>query len=448
MEMNNTELLSLCEQGVDAALAAGAEEAEVYASSSSEITVGLEKNDLHQVRCVSETTFGLRVIRQGSIGFATSNQPDTLAAAAKEAVDLATVAPPDPLNGLPEPADLAPAVVAVDPALLELDAGKLAPMAMALLKEALGRDARLTIDTGAVSVEENHRAIVSSKGVRAFFHDAAAGGYLFGMCVDGDTVGSFSYDGDQVQRAANLQEALSVAFARFVDKCAGALHPTDGESFRGSIVLPPETVHEFLLGNLLGALNANAVRIGQSPLGDRMGETVAHPGFSLAEGGTGLPGYALSPFDREGLPRQATPLISNGVLTDFLYNAYEARAADRDSNGHAAGGPASQPSVGAACLTVAPGTDTIDGLQALDQGIVVTRFSGSTNAATGDFSGVVKGGFLIRDGEQSPIDETTLAGNLYDCLKSISGISQETRRIQGTTEVPWIRIDDVSITAG
>jgi PmbA protein len=104
--------------------------------------------------------------------------------------------------------------------------------------------------------------------------------------------------------------------------------------------------------------------------------------------------------------------------------------------------------VGAACLTVAPGTDTIDGLQALDQGIVVTRFSGSTNAATGDFSGVVKGGFLIRDGEQSPIDETTLAGNLYDCLKSISGISQETRRIQGTTEVPWIRIDDVSITAG
>jgi PmbA protein len=446
--MNTNALLSLCEQGVDAALAAGADEAEVYASFSTELTVGLEKNDLHQVRTVSETTFGLRVIRQGSIGFATSNQPDTLAAAAKEAVALATVGPPDPLNGLPDPANLAPAADAVDPALLELDAGKLAPLAMTLLKEALGRDARLTIDTGAVSVEENHRAIVSSKGVRASFHDAAAGGYLFGMCVDGDAVGSFSYDGDQVRRAADLEEALSSAFARFVKRCVGALHPTKGESFRGTIVLPPETVHEFLLGNLLGALNADAVRTGQSPLGDRMGDTVAHPGFSLTEGGTGLPGFVLSPFDREGLPRQRTPLVSDGVLTDFLYNAYEARAAGRASNGHAAGGPASQPSVGAACLTLAPGTDTIDGLQALDRGILVTRFSGSTNAATGDFSGVVKGGFLIRDGEKRPIDETTLAGNLYDCLKSISGISQETRRIQGTTEVPWIRIDDVSITAG
>ncbi len=448
MTTNHTDLLSLCEQGVDAALAAGADEAEVYASSTSETTVGLEKNDLHQVRCVSETTFGLRVIREGSIGFATSNQPDSLSAAAQEAVALAKVAPPDSLNGLPGPATLAPAASAVDPALLELDAGKLAPMAMTLLREALGRDARLTIDTGAVSVEENHRAIVSSKGVRAAFHDAAAGGYLFGMCVEGDAVGSFSYDGDQVRRADSLREALSVAFARFVDKCAGALHPTEGESFRGSIVLPPETVHEFLLGNLLGAMNANAVRTGQSPLGDRLGDAVAHPSFSLTEAGTGLPGFALSPFDREGQPRQATPLISNGVLTDFLYNAYEARAAERDSNGHAAGGPTSQPSVGAACLAVAPGVDTIAGLQSLDQGVVVTRFSGSTNAATGDFSGVVKGGFLIRDGEQSPIDETTLAGNLYDCLKSISGISQETRRIQGTTEVPWIRIDDVSITAG
>ena len=79
---------------------------------------------------------------------------------------------------------------------------------------------------------------------------------------------------------------------------------------------------------------------------------------------------------------------------------------------------------------------------------MVTRFSGSTNAATGDFSGVVKGGFLVRDGEQQAIDETTIAGNLYDCLAQISGISNETRRIQGTIEAPWIRIDDVSITAG
>jgi PmbA protein len=90
----------------------------------------------------------------------------------------------------------------------------------------------------------------------------------------------------------------------------------------------------------------------------------------------------------------------------------------------------------------------VEALQQLERGVVVTRFSGSTNAATGDFSGVVKGGFLIRDGEQHPIDETTIAGNLYDCLKQISGISKETRRIQGTVEVPWIRVDDVSITAG
>ena len=86
-------LLSLCEQGVEHALAAGADQAEVYAVTSQELTVGLEKNDLHQVRQVGETTFGLRVITEHRIGFATSNQPQNLQSSAEEAVFLARASP-------------------------------------------------------------------------------------------------------------------------------------------------------------------------------------------------------------------------------------------------------------------------------------------------------------------------------------------------------------------
>jgi PmbA protein len=136
------------------------------------------------------------------------------------------------------------------------------------------------------------------------------------------------------------------------------------------------------------------------------------------------------------------------VLDGFLYNAYEARAAGKVSTGHASGGAASMPSVGASSLSLAAGKTALTELMNVDQAIVVTRFSGSTNPVTGDFSGVIKGGFLLKDGERTAIEETTMAGNLYDCLQNISAVSQERRVMNGSVSMPTIRIEDVSVTAG
>jgi PmbA protein len=55
---------------------------------------------------------------------------------------------------------------------------------------------------------------------------------------------------------------------------------------------------------------------------------------------------------------------------------------------------------------------------------------------------------LVKGGEKIPIQETTVAGNLYECLQRISGISQEVQVFGGTASYPAIRIEDVSITAG
>lgn len=442
------ELLDLCEKGVQAALDAGADQAEVFATSHTESEASVEKNDLNQTRRVEETTFGIRVVKSGSLGFCTSNQASSLHEAAREAVTLARMSPADEFNGLPSGEALPETAPAVDPALLDLGVPELTGLCMDLLEKTRAQDSRLTIDTGSVSVSHGTRAIASSEGIRAAFEGANAGGYLFGMCVDGEAVGSFSYDGDTVRSAKDLRPNLEAAFSRFVKKCAGAMNAKKGESFRGSVILPPDTVQEFLIGNLMGMLGANAVRLGQSPLGDRVGQSIASPLMHLTEEGAGLPAFRLAPFDREGTLRRQTPLIKAGVLQGFLYDAYEARAAKTQSTGHASGGASSTPSVGASCLSIAAGTTPLNQLMDVDQGILVTRFSGSTNPITGDFSGVIKGGFLLQAGEKIPIDETTMAGNLYDCLKNISAISSERRLINGSAHLPTIRIEDVSVSAG
>lgn len=441
------ELLELCQRGVQAALSAGADQAEVFATSHTESEASLEKNDLNQTRRVEETTFGIRVLKAGSMGFCTSNQSSSLQEAAREAVLLAGLSPADEHNGLPEGAALEDALPAVDPELLKLEIPELTSLCMELLETTCAQDPRLTIDSGSVSVSHGTQAIASSEGVQASFEGANAGGYLFGMCVDGEAVGSFSYDGDTVRSAADLRPRLEKAFTRFVKKCAGAMDAQKGESFRGAIILPPDTVQEFLMGNLLGMLGADRVRLGQSPLAQKLGESIASPLFTLTEEGAGLPEFRLAHFDREGTLRRRMPLVSGGILQGFLSNAYEARAAQSTSTGHATGGASSTPSVGPSCLSLAAGDTPLEALTQIERGVLVTRFSGSTNPITGDFSGVIKGGFLIQDGKRTPIEETTMAGNLYDCLQNISAVSTERRLINGSACLPALRIDDVSISA-
>ncbi len=41
-------------------------------------------------------------------------------------------------------------------------------------------------------------------------------------------------------------------------------------------------------------------------------------------------------------------------------------------------------------------------IQGLERGVIVTRFAGTTNPVSGDFSGVVKGGFLVEKGALGP----------------------------------------------
>jgi PmbA protein len=144
-------------------------------------------------------------------------------------------------------------------------------------------------------------------------------------------------------------------------------------------------------------------------------------------------------------------LIDSGVLTTYLYNHYEAQFAGdgQFSTGHASGSASSLPGIGPNALEVAAGTTPAAELAAGSDPVVwVGRFSGSTNGVTGDFSGVVKNGFLIGNRERRPIRETMIAGNLFEALRNIEAISAERRLLGGSALLPSMRIGGISVTAG
>jgi Predicted Zn-dependent proteases and their inactivated homologs len=79
-------------------------------------------------------------------------------------------------------------------------------------------------------------------------------------------------------------------------------------------------------------------------------------------------------------------------------------------------------------------------------GIIINRFSGNVNYVDGNFSGVVKGGYLVEHGEiKHPVREVMVAGNVFDAIKSISMISKE-RLLVVDSLLPYIVIGNISFT--
>ena len=452
--MEQRRLLDLCDSLVAAARRAGADDVEAIASSGTRVETALENDDVHTAHVSDETTFGLRVFVDGALGFVTANRLDreSLDACVNEAIAQARVMPKDPYNGLPEPAPASEVPGLWDDAVAGLSVEETAKRARELVERVKSVDSRVRVDSGSVAAGAHHGAIVSSAGTRVVESSTSLDAHLFGMAVDGDEIASFDYDGESTRAFAGFDRHLAELGERFARKCLFGLRPERARSFKGLILLSPEALAEFVLPSLTSVMAADAVRKGRSPLADKLGKRIAAESFTLIDDPVRAAGPASSATDREGVPTRRAALVERGVLKTFLYNHYEACAQGHGvrSTGHASGSASSLPGIAPSQLEVAAGDAALATLR--DGGsapiVYVGRFSGSTNAVTGDFSGVVKNGALLEHGGEKAIKETTIAGNLYELLEHIVGISRERREVGGVTLVPSILVDGISITAG
>ena len=442
-------LLQTAQRGVERALSMGADQSEVVCDYDRETRVDLQKDDILNASTSEEATFGIRVFKNGSMGFATVNDPEEIEQACAEALALASASPPDDLNGLDDPRPIEPLDQEPDPAIATMGIGDLVALGADMLERIKNHDARVVTDSGQVYTVVSERAIATDTGIALSDARSIAGGSFFGMAVSEDEVGSFDHDGQNVLSVATLRGELESAADRFVVKTLGAIGAQHGESFRGPIILAPEVVSDFLIANLLSVLTGNAIRTGKSPFAERLCEEIASPSLTLIDDGRQEGGVATRAFDREGTPTRSLAILEHGALKAFLYDTYEARAAGAEPSGHAQGSASSPPAIGSSNLVLEPGDEAFADLCCEpERAIVVSRFSGSCNPITGEFSGVVKGGFLMRRGARTPIKETLIAGSLFDALKNVSGVSKETRVINGTRTMPSVRVEDVSVTAG
>ena len=424
------------------------DEVEVAVARNRRIEVTIEKNEIHMTRVQEEPAIGVRVIHDKGLGFASTNSFElaSLEEALGNAAALARSCPADENNGLPDPAPLPEVSDIYDPGVAALSPEGALENAQIMLQAALDTDPRVRVDAGAYEIDVMETAVRSTRGVLTYEQETLASANLMALAVDGGTVSGFDYWGECSRALSGLHpEALGKDLARRVISGLGARR---GGSFSGVAVFSPRVVQQLLVSPLLFAVNADNVQRGMSRLSSSLDRSVAAPGIELADDGTRTGEAGSSAFDREGMPRRSLPLLEEGRLAAFLHNAYTARKGGTQTTGHAAGGARSIPGVGATNVVVQTGQDELDSLiKGIKQGILITRFSGHPKLVSGDFSGAVKGGFMIENGEIThPICETMISGNTFDLLPRVVGISSEAKRYY-TLSTPTLVVDGVSFSS-
>jgi PmbA protein len=442
-------LLTLCDRVVEAALKAGADEAEAMSVRVRDVNVELAKNDLQIARSMSGNGLGLRIFKGGSLGFSYVNSfdDDSIAESVERAVGIAAGVPSDENNVLPDPTPVRPLEGILDDAADEFGVETAVERALAMLRTARDFDPRVAVDSGELAGHCGEKAISTSRGVRASERSSLYYCYIFGMAKEGEAVSSFDFQFDGARMASAIDpEAVA---RKFAENVIGSLGAVKGESFRGPIILAPKAAAEILIDPITSSVMASSVQRETSRFCGKLGLDVASPLLSVTDDSTLKDGAATSAFDREGLTPEVLPLIEKGVLQNFLYDAYTARKEGRRSNGHAGGGASAVPLVSTTNVVVAPGeTSLADMIAGIDKGVLATRFSGNADPVSGDFSGSVKGGRMIRGGKLAePLCGTMIAGNTFELLTGITAVSSEYERMFGSI-VPYIALEQIAVTGG
>jgi PmbA protein len=441
---------SLVRFAVKEAEAQGAGDAEAYSMTGRESEVFIENNDLKQGKSQTTNSMGIRVLLNGSLGFYSINNlsKDRIKHAVSMAIKIARISPRDKYNLLPDKSKVNKLHGIYDKNAELFEASDAGNMAVEMLQAAKSYDDRVSIDSGNFSGNIMSHSLANSHGVYLNEKLSAFSWSIMGMAIADGDVSNFDVQVGSSHHVKNIK--VQDTATQFAETVINSLRPRRIESFRGEMLLTPDAVNELVEDAISHSISSDAVQKKSSYFAGKLYKHVATDLLTLEDDATNVEGLGASSFDREGVPHKRNIIIEKGMLKKFLYNTYTAKKDGVRSTGNASGSTISPPSVSATNIVVKNGKTSFDTLiSEMANGIILSRFSGNVNPVNGDFSGVVKGGRLVKNGEvKYAVKEVMVAGNIFDALRRhLTGVSRE-RKVIYDSILPFMRFDNISFTAG
>ncbi len=446
-----TNYLELAQDVVKRAAASGVQ-AEAIITQDSETQIKVSKGEVEQLSQSSSRGLGVRVIDGGKTGYAyTSDLSEAgVESTWRTALELAAVATPDALRGLPEPRPISSEDLEIwDESLPNIPTSDKIELIKAVERGALDYDPRVILAEFCVYGDNiNHVYLANSRGFAGQYGRTVTFAEVMGIArgEDGEMTNAFGLGASNFFHDLNAREIGREAGEKAVSLLGGK--PVETQV--GTVVLD-YFVGAQILAALAQALSAESWQKKRSFLLDRMGQQVGSDMVTLMDNGRLKRGLASAPFDGEGVPTAATRLVDEGVLQNLTYDSYAAAKAGVQSTGNAArAGHRSLPGLGPSNFYMQPGNVSREEIIAgVEKGLYVISVmqTGGIDPVTGDCS-MGANGLWIENGKiVGPVGGVTVATTLDGFLNNITQVGNDLRMVPffGSIGVPTLRVDNVTI---
>lgn len=431
------------------------DQAEVFISSSRSLIAEIEKNSLKTSKEIIDYGCGLRLVKNGCIGFGfvTNLNQSELLSMVHRLSHLAKSGTPDPdFKSFPSSSSYPTVRGRYDPDLAGLDVTEAVKQVLEVNKSASEYSEKIYSINVSFHASETRKFLLNSQGVEAFDLDKGA------------TIASISAevnakDGSEMSSGFDFQHSrhLKVLDPRIVGKNAAELAVRTLNARRIETGEFPVIFHPFALNSILrtglgAAINAESIQYHRSYLTEKLDKPIGCKLLNVVDNGllmnNGMAAIGTSAYDGEGTPKGKTQILEQGILKNYLHSSYTAGKAEVSSTGNSYrthyGYP---PFINISNLLVIPqSSKTLDELVAeCDNGILMYWTGDTPNLTTGDFSGLIMAGFKISKGSMDfPIKQAMIGFNMFDFLNSIEEIGGDTRDL-GLFHTPSLRISKAQI---
>lgn len=288
--------------------------------------------------------------------------------------------------------------------------------------------------------------ILNSNGLNTTYEKTVFSYYIIGFII---LDGSFLWLSEG-KRSCKLLLNTKEFVNKVLQKVELAKNVAKVPTRKMNVIFMPEAMPNLLYAVQLGT-NGKQVQKGASPLTGRIGQKLLDERISIWDDGTIDYGVGSAPFDDEGMRTQKTPLFEAGVLKGFLFDLQTAGMMNAKPTGNGSRSYDSLPSPGNTNLVVNHGELSLDNMiKSVKEGIIVYDVigGGQSNLLAGDFSLNVGLGYKIENGELvGRVKDTMVAGNVYDAFKNIIGLGDKVEEIEGTFRTPAFHFKELNVTS-
>lgn len=373
-----------------------ADETEVVCRRRDESLTRFANNHIHQNVTETNHEIAVRCVSGSRCGIAVSNivHPDGLRKLAQLAFDLAKQQPENPdFKGLPGPA-LIVETPAFDRFAAECSPAQRANGVGVICRKAAeaGYNAAGSMTTGTTML-----GVANSKGVFGQFESTL---------VDASTVVMSPTSSGWAQASGWKLDSVNCEnlAEESVRKARIGENPRDCDPGEYTVILDPYATADLLEMMAMDGMSALAFQEERSWLNGRLGERILSDQVTILDDGLDDEGIPI-PFDYEGQPKRAVPIVDAGICTGMVYDSFTAgRQPGAVSTGHATEpSPTDHSGPLPRNLFMRAGMSNVDEMIASTKsGLYITRFWYTRTVHPRDVvvTGMTRDGtFRIRDGE-------------------------------------------------